>query len=653
MARTTLALPLGMLLAALLALGDFSCSGSDETGGAGGTSLVDAGNDAPSAATLRVEPVSASAAVDIAGAPSTPIAFRAYYQVEGEAEAEVTGQAEWSVGNTNLGEISSGGEVTLLGIGGVSAIIASYQGATASASLTVELTGDLFLDGTDAGSKDAFDNAATDPDPANAPAFEYPQDGVVLPANLPPIEAQWTQAADNDQYRLRLTSPSLIDVALYTTSRELLFPTAAWRAISASAPDATISLVVDGIGPGGQLRSSPARTMTVSADGIDESAIYVWQSSTGSFRVLDIVAGTDIPLPTDSPALAQGQPCSGCHRISRDGKRFAYSYNGSSFWFGSLRYDPDQQLFAAQIAPAASARGTYAAFNPLEDTTIPAMLLTVPDLVTPNTAGLVRLVVADPDTNAPIPSNIDSAIQSLDPAAGHATLMPDWSPAGDFVVFVAYDNNANYVRLLGDDVVLGSIVEASVSFDAGSGSFQFGSPEVLVAATPGDNPDTGLNNFLPTVSPDGTAVAFTRAAGWWSIQTQQSLLNLSGQLMLVRRSDHTVFELVRGSNGPGTTWSSTWPQWAPTLGSRYGWLAYGSERPYGHRLTTQSPENAQCALVQGQQQCKQLWVTAIDLQKLGTGTDDPSAAPFWIPGQTLAAQYVSPQWTKAVLPPPR
>jgi hypothetical protein len=122
---------------------------------------------------------------------------------------------------------------------------------------------------------------------------------------------------------------------------------------------------------------------------------------------------------------------------------------------------------------------------------------------------------------------------------------------------------------------------------------------------------------------------------------------------VVRRADGTVLELTRGSNGPGTSWSSTWPQWAPTLGSRYAWLAYASERPYGHRLTPQSPENAVCALVQGQNQCKQLWVMAIDRQKLGSGTDDPSAAAFWIPGQTLAAQYVSPQWTKAVLPPPR
>jgi hypothetical protein len=43
---------------------------------------------------------------------------------------------------------------------------------------------------------------------------------------------------------------------------------------------------------------------------------------------------------------------------------------------------------------------------------------------------------------------------------------------------------------------------------------------------------------------------------------------------------------------------------------------------------------------------------AIDTTKMKSGTLDPSAAPFWIPGQSIHAQYVSPQWTKAVLTPP-
>jgi hypothetical protein len=196
-------------------------------------------------------------------------------------------------------------------------------------------------------------------------------------------------------------------------------------------------------------------------------------------------------------------------------------------------------------------------------------------------------------------------------------------------------------------VVNASIVELPVTYMAGSQTFEFGPPTVRVSPAVG-NPDTAENNFLPTVSPDGSAIAFTRASGWWSIKTQQSLINQSGQISLVRREDNTVLELVKGSNGGGTTLHSTWPQWAPSVGSRYLWLAYSSQRPYGHRLTPASPENDQCTLIQGQTQCKQLWVTAIDRAELASGAIDPSRAPFWIPGQTLAAQYVSPQWVKAV-----
>jgi hypothetical protein len=279
------------------------------------------------------------------------------------------------------------------------------------------------------------------------------------------------------------------------------------------------------------------------------------------------------------------------------------------------------------------------------------MILTMPDNVPQNTPGTVRLQVIDPDTGAMIPSNLASAIGMIDPAVGHATSMPDWSPDGSFVVFSAYDSDQNYVRLLGDDIVAASLVEVPVSWDKTTG-FTFGMPKTLVQVPSGtaSMPDTGQNNVLPTISPDGSAVAFTRAAGWWSIKTQTSNINLSGQLAIVRRSDNQVFELVKGSNGPGTKLSSTWPQWAPSLGKRFGWLAYSAERPYGHRVVPGTPCGS---LVQGQGMCKHLWVTAIDLAKLGSGTDDPSAAPFFIPAQSLSAQYVSPQWTKAVIKPPQ
>ena len=646
----SLLLPLCSVLAAAAAP---ACSDSEELS-TGGSGTVDGGD--PDAAAqdlaLRIEPIEAKGEAVLGAPQQASIPFKAFAKRGDDAEEDVTAKVAWEVGSSAVAGIGPDGTATLKGIGGKTEVRATLEGVKAAAPLTVKLRGDVFLQPEGPMIKADFDAAAADPDSANAPAIEYPEDGAVLPGNLPPIEAQWSQASDNSAYRVRVTNPDLLDIALYTAAgRELLFPSDVWAKITASAPDTEMALAVDGIGAGKLVRTGSPRALTVTSDSIDASAIYVWQSSTGTFRVLDVIAGTDIPLPSNSPALTPGQPCSGCHRISRDGRRFSYSFNGANFQIGTLVYDDAQKMFVSKIAPAPGVRGTYATFNPNESTTTPAMLLSVPDDVAQNTAGTTRLMLVHPDTNAPVPSNVAEMITQIDPAIGRATLMPDWSPAGDFVVFTAYNNDANYVRELGDDVVLSSIVEAPVTYDAKSGAFQFGAPKVLVAAPAGVDPDTGENNFLPSVSPDGSAVAFTRSAGWWSIKTQQSLLNLSGQIAIVRRSDGAVIELQRGSNGPGTTLSSTWPQWAPTLGKRYAWLAYASERPYGHRLTA---ANSNCGpLVQGQKQCKQLWITAIDLEKLATSPEDPSRAPFWIPGQSVNNQYVSPQWTKAVLPVPQ
>ncbi len=627
-----------------------SCTVTSGNGTSTTDNGTDAGSDAPAGLSLRIDPLQSSLVIGLDGA-TMPSPVRAYAKRDGEDEIDVTSEVEWSVDNTTIADVSNG-DILTKGIGGKTKVRATYEAVPAEADVTVTLIGKVFLPGTDANTEIAFDSAMVDSEPANAPAIEYPEDGVVLPANLPPIEAQWSPGNGSVAYRLHIFSPDIVDIWLYTTERELLFAADLWKKLGASSPDAALTLTIESMDAAALRHTSAPRTMTIASDGIDESSIYVWQSSTGSFRVLDIIKGTDIPLPTNSPQLGPGQPCSGCHRISRDGKRFSYSYNGGNFNFGTLSYDATQKLYASKVVPSPAVRGTYASFNPLESNTRAAMLWTAPDNVPQNTAGTVRLLLTDPDTNATITNNFAEMAQQIPASVGRATLMPDWSPAGDFVVFTAYDNNANYVRLLGDDTVLGSVVEMPIKYMA-DGSFQFGSPKVLAAApeAAGANPDTAENNVLPSVSPDGTIVAFTRANGWWSIKTQQSLINLSGRIALVRRSDNTVLELERGaSNGPDDVWSSTWPQWAPSVGKKYVWLAYASERPYGHRLT---PQNSTCSLVQGQKQCKQLWITALDRTKLASGTEDPSQPGFWIPGQSITAQYVSPQWTVAVIDAPK
>jgi hypothetical protein len=601
--------------------------------------------------TLRITPTASSETVAL-GVAGTKVTFKASrWDAGAKSGVDVSSQVLWSTANTALATPTKNGTFTLQGIGGQSDVSASLSGVLGSATLTVKATGNTYLGGTTAAAQATFAASTADPTVTNAPAVEYPLTGVVLPGNIPPIDFQWTQgAADDNLYRVHLTSPNVLDVEIYTAALDVLADAATWTGIAASTPDLPITATVEATGTAGMSRTSAPVTLTMSSDTIDNSAIYVWETSTGTFRVLDMAHETDIPLPNNSPQLAAGNPCSGCHRVSRDGTRFSFTYMGSTdFQFGTLKYSGagDAGTFAQQITPSSAFAGTYATFNPLESTEVAAMLVAQPDIVAQNTAGSVRLELHDPDTNAVVPSNLATMLGKLGAEnPGQATSMPDWSADGSFVVFAAYDSTTNFVRDLGDDIVLASIVEAPVTF--AGGVFTFGTPKVLVAANSADDPDTGANNFLPAISPDGTAVAFTRAAGWWSIKTQQSLINLSGQIMLVRRSDGHVFELVNGSNGAGTTLSSTWPQWAPTLGQRYGWLAYGSERPYGHLLTV---ANHNCGgLVQGQASCKQLWVTAVDLTKLRSGTVDPSSAPFWIPAQSINAQYVSPQWTKAVIP---
>jgi hypothetical protein len=152
-----------------------ACSGSSGTsgstsGGAGG-GAEDAGADAPSSLSLRIEPDMASATVTLGSAPGS-LTFHAFAKMSGGAETDVTSQVDWSTA-PKIGTVS-GGVVTLTGNGGKATVSATLSGVTAQAALTVKVQGDVFGSGTDATTKQGFDTAMADPDPSAAPALEYP-----------------------------------------------------------------------------------------------------------------------------------------------------------------------------------------------------------------------------------------------------------------------------------------------------------------------------------------------------------------------------------------------------------------------------------------------------------------------------------------------
>lgn len=111
---------------------------------------------------------------------------------------------------------------------------ASLDGRVAAAELTATLVGDGFLDGTDAGARDAFAGPESTADPLS---LEYPVDGVIVPANLAPLEVQWSAPIAASLFRTRVTSADFVDLTLYTRRPELAIPADVWSRMAASAPD--------------------------------------------------------------------------------------------------------------------------------------------------------------------------------------------------------------------------------------------------------------------------------------------------------------------------------------------------------------------------------------------------------------------------------
>jgi len=636
---------------------------------------TDVSNDVAPSGVVRLDPAMAEIVLQADGT-STMQSFRVFFSAAaGSPESDVTTEAAIGLADISFATVV-GNEVRQARHGGTTRVTATVRGAMGSATLHVRLVGDVVPMGVDPMLPTRFGSAMADPTPAAAPTLEYPLEGAIVPNNVPPMELQWTQVGDSNAYRVIARAGMDVDVTIYGTARELLVDRAVWLRVTTSVRDAPLTFRVEALSADGRTRrtgSTPV-SITVAADTVDDSSIYYWESSSGSFRVLDWTTGTNRTLPTNSAAVnvaAGGGLCVACHTVSRDGRRYAFTTG--NFSYGSLRLgtgDGGAPTYASMYEPESTTtrgyRASHGAFNPVETEGGPALLLTTAPTLGNNVAGHVRFQLFHPDTGAEVPSNLPAFIASLPASVGHDVLIPDWSDDAHRVVFSAYDSDAMgltasttggppvlvhaYVRILTDDAVAASIVEARVHVNE-MGQFEFLEPRVLVQSPPNPSFDARDNNVLPVYSPgDGALVAFTRSTGWWPIRYQSDPTNNSGRIAIVRRSDAAVIELLRASGPPLT--DSTWPQWSPHVGTRYAWLAFSSSRVYGHRMAPGSGFSPAC-VPQGHTLCKQMWITAIDLRATADGTPlvDPSAVPFWVPGQSFRASAVSPRWTVRALPP--
>lgn len=497
---------------------------------------------------------------------------------------------------------------------GASAPDAGSDGATCGEHPCANHTGPmLFVDASAADASPAtFATNVEHPpgtDPASEPVLVYPSDETRVPVNASLLRFAWTPGA-SDLFALDFIGPNT-SVRVLTRGTSFTPTAEEWAWIAESNRGAEVAWVARGLdaqNPSESWRSSSAALSFGSALG---GTIYYW--STGSRGLMR--ARFEQPSPVrffTDPSGDAAATCTGCHTVSRDGKRLAAGYDKNTLAEFSL---PDRSLLLPLDAPSPSAptppgpMGMMDA-GPMPDPGPKAPLGSLvwstfsPDGTRLLVAGGGKLRLFDADTGAVIGGG-DGTV-ALPP--GMNATHPDWSPLGDQIALT--------VGVKGGDKQTegGSIAVMSYAGDV------FGTPQVLVAAA-----DDHDNDFFPSFSPDGRFIAYVNASGPSQDATAAELRLLE----VATGTLHTLARLnqrVSGEDGI-TGIGNTMPTWAPSDPAGDYWLVFSSLRAYAD-VRPQDPKQ------------DQLWIAALD-----PALDDPGFAAFWAPFQNLGQGNHRAFWT--------
>jgi hypothetical protein len=441
--------------------------------------------------------------------------------------------------------------------------------------------------------------------PAGGPRVVYPLDGSLHPTNLADITIQWQRGgAGQSLYRLRFQNErGTFDIFTPCAEPECIYPVPddTWAKIAGTNRDRDVRLTVTAAGTGGGTDAASAPVNMRFSPGRVEGGLYYWSTSLqGTYR---LSLGQKKAVPFITPG--QGG-CYGCHAVSRNGKRIAWTDMSPTGLLTKFR--PETLLSAPTETPDQRSGGR----------SVPSSTLTL------NPDG-TRVLVSEGSGALSLRDAATTAlVATVDPAfvgQGKAAFFPEWSPDGTRIaVSLGTSIPANGT---GIGFNLADAEIAVLPYNDG----KFGPATVLVAR------DKDIH-FYPTWSPDGKWLAFCSApAGAGMGPTVQGTYNNpQARLRLVAATGGMVFELGRATQGVGAT--ASWPKFTPfsQLGGQLFFLTYSSKVDYGF-------------LMRGKAR-PQLWLAAVDLRRLGEG--DPSWAPVWLPFQEVNQNNHLPFWTEAL-----
>lgn len=585
-----------------------TCDTDDDCAGVGSCvdGLCSAQPDAAVFDEVRIEPSDATLHALDGAMPSQT--FQAFVVADDGTEVAAT-DPQFSFDGGALGALdpTSGTFVANGSVGGEATVTVTVGGLTASASLKVLVERTIVP--TELGDAPArFDAATPVDDAARRAGLVYPLDGVVMPQNVYPADVQWLNGAADDVFRVVLGKPhaSVTAYVAYDGANHWLVEQSAWRTVVESDPDVPASLVVDRLSGTEVIAGAPI-TMTFARATLT-GAVYYWDIEAGRIQRIDDGSGTAVSfMPSPPPAVRGGERCVGCHSVSNSGRymvgRLGGGENqGTVFDLAEdLTVDPAPTVWAFDES---TPTWWFSTWSP-DDTRIAVVYRD--DLPSAR-----ELQFLDPMTGARIPTS----------ATGPSGTHPAWSPDGTRIAYVTnIDSDIDGGNDWGGDFETGDL--AMIPVTSSETEVTLGTPEIIHTGAAGVRADS-----YPTWSPDSARIAFANGTGSRSERD-------TAQLYIMNPDGSGVAQLARASSAEPIDYQ---PRFSPFQGGGYYWLSFLSRRVYGN------PENGNSTRPESRRQ--QIWVTAIRID--APAGEDPSAVPYWLPGQNPQAANISAFWARPV-----
>lgn len=568
-----------------------------------GAVTVDGGLDAPDAGFvtvvgLTVTPTSADLLSVNGDRPTAEFSFELQMSDGTSAPAD---DAEFKVEPTLLGTFtSSTSRFTASGrVGGEGRILAEFGGFRTEARVRVQLQQVIFPNGTSTTTPALFVGSPVD-DPSRSADTVYPLDGVVMPQNVAPATIQWLRSAPGDAFRVTIEKPNAEVVTYYQRDADPNFTRSwtvqldAWRRIAQTEPTQTATLTVDRYeaATGDVIQGRPIR-MTFPAAAL-LGAVYYWDI--GVVRIVRIPDGSSV-----TEAFMPNPPlgCVGCHSVSPNGRYMAGRLGGGDNIGGV--YDLTKDLTGAPppsefTVTSTTIRWWFSSWNPEGD----RMIVSVREQQSGRGLRLMDpfrgQFITDADAQLPAGSNTH----------------PDWAPNGSAI---AYVGDANF---WGGQNTTGNIYTLPVT-----GRDTFGAPTQVVDGTSVPGVPAGNAASYPSFTPDSQRIAFAHG------NSSRSENGLSA-LYMVNADGTGLVRLDNACGGTDTT-NNFQPRFSPFEQAGYFWLSFLSRRDYGNEDAGTRGRRLQ-----------QIWVSAIKVSP--AANEDPSAVPYWLPGQRTRSRNISAYW---------